>query len=131
MSGVPSHHDLASDSGPLVSIHARRESVGRYNALALVFSKGVMTVRCDVETDEVVVTVDAEAPGDMPSVERDVDDGLCGLEGMVIEYVWMMINHRGYSDALQIRLLNLDSREEQARQFEVAASAMTIHRVIV
>jgi len=50
---------------------------------------------------------------------------------MVVEYVWVMINHRGYRDALQIRLLHLDSREEQTRQFEVAASAMTIHRVTV
>ncbi len=48
---------------------------------------------------------------------------------MVIDYVWTMENHRGYHDAIQIRLLARDSREEQTRQFEVAASAMTISRV--
>lgn len=129
MSTIPSYRDLASDSGPLLGVHGHRERAGRYYALALVFSNGVMTARCDVETDEVLLTVGPDVPNGMPPVEQD--DDLSGLEGMVVEYVWMMINHRGYSDGLQIRLLNLDSREEQTRQFEVAASAMTVHRVTV
>src|SRR3954452_7728799 len=127
MSTVPSYRDLASDSGPLLAIHGRRERAGRYYALALVLANGVMTVRCDGDTDEVLVTLDPDVPDGMPPVEHE--DDLNGLEGTVVEYVWIMTNHRGYRDALQIRLLNLDSREEQTRQFEVAASAMTVHRV--
>lgn len=130
MSTAPNYRDFASDSGGLLGIHGHNETAGRYSALALVFSNGVLTARTDVDADEVIVSVDPEVPDGMPPVGRDVDD-LSGLEGMVIEYVWIMTNHRGYRDAFQVRLLNLDSREEQCRQFEVAASALTVHRVTV
>ena len=73
MSTVPSYGDLGSDSGPLLGIHGRRERAGRYYALALVFSNGVMTVRCDGDTDEVLVTVDPEVPDGMPRVEQEDD----------------------------------------------------------
>ena len=49
---------------------------------------------------------------------------------MVIDYVWdAMENQRGYRDAIQIRLLALDSREEQTRQFEVAAFGLVLVRL--
>jgi len=57
----------------LLGIHGRRERAGRYYALALVFSNGVMTVRCDGDTDEVLVTVDPEVPDGMPRVEQEDD----------------------------------------------------------
>jgi len=129
MSAIQNIHELGSDSGLLLAIHGDRDEADRYHALALVFSNGVMTLRCDIDTDEVLVTTGHDVPGDLPHVAPDEDENLSGLEGMVLEYVWIMINHRGYRDGLQIRLLNLNSREEQVRQFEVMASAMTVRRV--
>ena len=86
------------------------------------------TLTCDGDTDEIVVEVSQEPPDGLLLVESD--PALDGLAGMVIDYVWTMENHRGYHDAIQIRLLARDSREEQQDwQFEVAASAMTISRV--
>ena len=120
-------HELASDSGRLLEIRGDRERPGRYTALAFVFDHGVATLTCDGDTDEIVVGVSRESPDGLLLVESD--PALDGLTGLVIDYVWTMENQRGYRDAVQIRLLALDSREEQTRQFEVAASAMTISRV--
>jgi hypothetical protein len=127
MSTTANYRDLASDSGVLLDIRGHREQAGRYTALALVFSNGAMILACDDETDELVVTVGAKVPDGL--VPLDSNAGLDDLKGMVVETMWGMTNHRGYSDATQIRLLDIDSRDEQTLQFEVAASAMTIHRV--
>jgi hypothetical protein len=57
------------------------------------------------------------------------DELFAPLIGKHIEYVWWMTNHRGYQDGLQIRLLALDVRSEVTRQFEVAASAISVRTV--
>jgi Family of unknown function (DUF6334) len=49
---------------------------------------------------------------------------------MTIEYGWVMINHRSYVDAFQLRFTDLDGRNE-TRQFEVGASAMDVWRVTI
>lgn len=38
-------------------------------------------------------------------------------------------NHRGYTDAFQLRLMN-DEREEESRQLEVAGSVIDVRLVI-
>jgi hypothetical protein len=124
----PSWRDLAADSGSLISVLGDRAPSGRYGKLALVFSHGTMLLACDDNTDEIQVSVAQEPPVDLPNVEVDPD--LMALVGMVIEYAWTLENHRGYRDAIQIRFLDLDSRDERTLQFEVAASAITITRVI-
>jgi hypothetical protein len=48
------------------------------------------------------------------------------LEGRIVEYAWWMTNHRCYSDAFQLRFLDLATRDEATRQFEVAASAIRV-----
>lgn len=51
------------------------------------------------------------------------------LAGKDLEYAWWMTNHRGYADAFQMRFLDLASRSEATRQFEVAASALHVRIV--
>jgi len=40
-----------------------------------------------------------------------------------------MVNDRGYTDAFQLRCIDVAARSESSRQFEVAASTITIAHV--
>ena len=117
--------DLASDSGPLSRITGSVCAKDRLRSLDLEFAAGMLCLRCDDDTDEIVVEV-ARRESDRPSVAHPA---LADLAGMSIESTWVMTNHRGYVDAFQLRLRDESGREE-TRQFEVAASAMDVRRVI-
>ena len=44
--------------------------------------------------------------------------------GSILEYAWTMRNHRGYLDAVQLRLLNLETRKTYTVQLEAMASSL-------
>jgi Family of unknown function (DUF6334) len=115
---------LAEESGPLVKVEAIPAANGRMHAVDLHFALGVLSLRSDDETDEVIVSTEAE-PLRGPDVIKDTTSGLAGL---TIEYVWTLINHRGYVDGLQLRLVDGQGREE-TRQFEVMASVLEVSEV--
>ena len=116
---------LATDSGELAAIRGQTDATGeRLVALDLAFASGTLRLRCDGDTDEVLVEV-ADEPGSYPPLRNDALDGLLG---MTIEYAWVMTNQRGYSDAFQLRLRDGRGREE-IRQFEVGASAIDVRRI--
>jgi hypothetical protein len=92
--------------------------------LAFEFDKGTLLLRCDDDTDEIVLETTN------PPARRDSSKTLLSeLIGMQIDYAWELRNHRGYMDAIQLRLTAADGREATC-QFEAAASAMDIRRVV-
>lgn len=115
---------LASDSGELLAVNGIMAPSGRYSALQFEFASGVLKLRCDDDTDEVIVEVGEEVVGgtSVPGEE------MAELIGMRIESAWRLINQRGYVDAFQLRLT--DGDDEKTRQFEVAASAIDVWRVV-
>ena len=118
--------DFVARAGPLVGLRGTRDA-GRYEILELVFTHGLLRLSCEPDTDEIVVEqheTPTPALADVSSDER-LHRGI----GKVIECAWWMTNHRGFHDAFQIRLLNLDDRSEATLQFEVAASAMDVRAV--
>jgi hypothetical protein len=117
---------LASDSGQLQEVTGLISPVDRYSILQFAFTAGVLSLRCNDDTDEIVVEV-IDVADDHPRAAHAV---ITDLIGMSIEYAWTMTNHRGYIDAFQMRLMD-KQRREQARQFEVAGSAMDVRRVVM
>jgi hypothetical protein len=117
---------LASESGQLKAVTGLVLSADRFTVLQFAFAAGVLSLRCDDDTDEIIVEV-VDIVDDYSHVTRtDVVD----LIGMSIEYAWTLTNHRGYVDAFQLRLMD-KQRLTEARQFEVAGSAMDIRRVVI
>jgi hypothetical protein len=115
---------LAADSGELMAITGLAAPVDRFAALAFRFAAGTLLLRCDDDTDEIVVDVVEDVP-DYPAVAHEL---LAGLRGSTIEYAWVLTNHRGYHDAFQIKLAS--PGRNVTVQFEVGASTMDVRRVI-
>jgi hypothetical protein len=116
--------ELAADSGPLMQVRGIAVGGQRFRALDLEFAAGTLCLRCDDDTDEVLASVSAQ-----PSEYDRIDDGVLGVVGLSIEYAWILRNHRCNTDAFQLRLVDGRGREE-TRQFEVAASALDVLRVL-
>ena len=81
-------------------------------------------MRCDDDTDEIIVEVERSRSDAQPVAEAWAQD----LLGEWIEYAWELRNHRGYLDAFQLRLTDAKGREE-VRQFEVAGSTIEVRCV--
>ena len=114
---------IGEDSGALVAARGEDESLGRFRRLVLEFENGTLFVECDVDTDEVLARLAPDALGsELPSLGPD--EIFAEAIGSVVEYAWTMRNHRGYTDALQLRFLDLRSRSESTVQLEVLASAL-------
>lgn len=118
--------ELASDSGSLLGVTGLTICEGRFRIVRLEFHLGVVELRCNDNTDEIVAEASSVTDRAYPSIDRGV---FAGLRGMRIEYAWCLTNQRGYFDAFQLRLTN-DAGLEQTRQFEVSASAMDVTRVV-
>jgi hypothetical protein len=115
---------LAADSGVLRQVAGRRFESG-YEVLDLAFDRGTLRLACNQDTDEITVAaLDRQTEFDVVS-----DESLVDLIGKVIEQAWTMVNDRGYRDAFQLRCIDLGTRSESCRQFEVAASTITVARV--
>jgi len=116
---------LTTDSGELTGITGLTSPGDRFTALAFTFASATLRMHCDDDTDEILVEVVEHDPG-YPSVSSG---SLGNLVGMRLEYAWALTNHRGYSDAFQLRFTDGRGRDE-TRQFEVAASAMDVRRLV-
>ena len=117
---------LWDDSGELLRVTGAPDSPNSYWSLSFEFANGVLTLMCDQDTDEVSIGVGQRDP-----TSAEVRDGWSEpLLGKVIEHAWELRNHRGYTDGFQLRLLDLDTRENPSIQFEVLASTLHVRRVI-
>jgi hypothetical protein len=118
---------LAADSGVLRHVASRRLEAG-YEVIELGFDHGTLRLTCNGDTDEIVVVASDRLDR---SDEVVNDESLADLLDKVIEQAWIMVNDRGYADAFQLRCIDLATRSESCRQFEVAASAITVSRVSI
>jgi hypothetical protein len=118
-------NDFVSKAGALTAVVGVESSSGRFTSLQFAFEAGCLSLRCNADSDEIVVAT-GECDVDQGASEDDV---LAELIGMTVEYAWSLTNHRGYVDALQLRFTDGEGHDE-TRQFEVAAGAMDIRRVV-
>ena len=117
--------NLAADSGALVRVTGTKAPGGGYASLEFEFGSGVLTLRCNDDTDEIIVEAYSGASSADGIAETWVED----LLGKWIECAWDLHNHGGYNDAFQLRFLGRE-RDEEVRQFEVAASAIRVSLVV-
>jgi hypothetical protein len=119
------YRSLTNDSGEPLDVRGEPAVGESYRSLDFVFERGVLSLACDDDTDEILVTAEHA-----PSTSTDVSGPpLNAPLGKVIEYAWVMTNHRGYRDAFQVRFVDLDTKATDTRQFEVAASTIVISSV--
>ena len=118
---------ISSESGPLLRVKGvPANAPGRYQSLEFEFAAGSISLRCDDDTDEIIVGVDRIDSAALPVTDAWVQ----GLLDKRIEYTWELRNHRGYNDAFQLRLVD-DQHHEEARQFEVGASTIEVRSLVV
>lgn len=116
---------LTADSGELISVSGRAVPGDRFTTVLARFAAGTLMLSCDDDTDEIIVSINN---GEVR--EPDVRHGvLADLVGLSLEYAWELRNQRGYLDGFQVRLRDDHGREETV-QFEVAASAIEVRRVV-
>lgn len=111
-------------AGPLGRVRGTVCGHGRYAELVFAFADRELWLSCNDDTDEIEVEVRESVTTSLADLS---DKGpFRELLGMALEGAWMMENHRGYNDAFQVRFLNTVTREEATRQFEVAASSISV-----
>ncbi len=115
-----------NQAGPLTRVRGRVGPGGAFELIEFELVGGTIRLTAKADTDEVSVTT---ARGDASLRDLSVQPVFEPLLGRVIEYAWSLTNHRGYSDAFQIRFLDLDSRDEATRQFEAAAAGLFVRSV--
>ena len=116
---------LVAESGPLLNVSGMEASPDRFSSLKLEFSSGVLHLRCDDDTDEIIAEI-SKRDDDYPNV---VHPAIRDMIGLRIDYAWSLTNHRGYVDAFQLRLED-GTGTEKTFQFEVLGSAMDVLRVV-
>lgn len=115
---------LCEDSGPLKRVTGVAEDLLPWESLRFEFAHGVLSLSCDIDTDEIIIEIGQSHPG-----ASDVDEAWAErLLGKRIVYAWVLQNHRGYNDGFQLRLQD-GERKEYSVQFEVMASALHPVRV--
>jgi hypothetical protein len=107
----PDVSDLAAESGPLLRVTGVAAAGGRFRSLDVRVASGVLSLRCDDDSDEIILEVGRSDPS-----------------ALAVTDSWELRNHRGYTDGFQLRLMN-DEREEACRQFEVAGSVIDVRLV--
>lgn len=118
---VPEVAELATDSGKLLFVQAVPDTPGWYDAVQFGFQNGILSLTCDIDTDEVVAAVRPTA-NPAPSFTEAL---LSELVGLSIGSAWTLTNHRGYADAFQLRLVD-SGRREATVQLEVAGSTIAL-----
>jgi hypothetical protein len=117
--------DLVTKSGPLLRVIGVAVPGDRYRSLEFEFVSGVLSLRCNDDTDEIIAGVGRNDPAALPLADSWAQD----LPGKWIAYAWELRNHRGYNDGFQLTFMNHE-RDEESRQFEVAASVIEVRIVI-
>jgi hypothetical protein len=118
---------LFADSGALLRICGDRRPGGDYGVLQFVFPRGTLTLSCNADSDEVLVSTGED---NTSADDLSADPALAPLIGKVIESAWSLLNHRGYKDGFQIRFLDLKDRSETTCQFEAAAATLWLRNVV-
>ena len=136
--------ELSGENGPLVlnAVHLSvrgaepdgREGEGRHQTQAVTFEfeRLSLHVICDGEHDEVTLLVGEALPWpDAVTCEISEDPPWPDILGLTLALAWVMTNHRGFDDALQLRFLAADDEDgdEETLQFEALASELRISRL--
>jgi hypothetical protein len=115
------------EAGPLERVRGRVvPGEATFELLEFQLRGGTVRLTADADTDELNVST---VRGDTSLADLTKHPLCAPLVGKVIEYAWSMTNHRGYTDAFQLRFLDLVSRDEVTRQFEAAAAVIQVRSV--
>lgn len=114
-------------AGPVGRVRGRPTPAEAFGQVEITLQRVTIRITAAPNTDEVVVTT---VRGDTSLPDLGQHGVFTPLLGKVIEYGWTMTNQRGYSDGLQFRFLDLDTRDESTLQFEAAAAVLFVRRVV-
>jgi hypothetical protein len=115
--------EFIADTGPLLRVRGRAMD-GSWERLVFVFERGSVRLCVDPNSDEIMTAVIATEAVGLEDISQE--DEFRPLVGRVAEYAWSMVNHRGYSDAFQLRFLDLQDKTTVTRQFEAAAAVIWV-----
>ncbi len=113
-------------AGRLTRVRGRAAPGNAFELVDLELRGGTIRLTVLPDSDEVNVSITG-CDWSLPDLSEQA--AFAPLLGKVIEYAWTLTNHRGYSDAFQLRFLDLDSRGEATLQFEAAAAVLLVRSV--
>ncbi len=113
---------VVEDFGPLRSVHLSEFQPGWLEAIRLDFHGGALSVEVNGDDDTVRWEVGSltDQPGDTPAM-------WIPLLSSRVRWIWLLTNHRGFQDAIQMEF-SIDDHSTCV-QFMAEASRLSVYRV--
>ncbi|HEY2043945.1 MAG TPA: DUF6334 family protein [Jatrophihabitans sp.] len=108
---------VAEDFGLLTGIWLDEFETDWIHSIQFEFERGLLTVGIDIDTDTIQTEV-GETRSEKPS-GRKLADPWQALISSSVRWIWVLTNHRGFRDGLQIEF----SKDEQDTDLQIMAEA--------
>ena len=116
--------NFTEEAGRFTDVRAWTDD-GDVHALTLQFTKQPLHIFVEQDTDELVVSTSSE-------LNQQCSQPLTALQdvyGYFLIRTWLMHNHKGYQDALQLEFYHPDKSQTHFIQIYVEASSLTLFRL--
>ena len=116
--------NFTEDAGVLTDVRAWTDG-GDVHALTLQFTQQPLHIFVEQDTDELVVSTSF-------ILNQQCTQPLSALQdvyGYFLIRTWLMYNHKGYQDALQLEFYHPDKSQTHFIQIYVEASSLTLFRL--
>ena len=116
--------NFTEDAGVLTDVRAWTED-GNVYALTLKFAQQSLHLFVEQDTDELVVSTSLVLNQQCTQTLAALQD----VYGYLLIRTWLMHNHKGYQDALQLEFYHPDKSQTHSIQIYVKASSLTLFRL--
>lgn len=109
----------------LTGVFAIKNDIGRYEKVSFTFDKvNFLTVDVDWDTDEVIITFEKTL-----NSEEGLVSILPDFYGITFIRSWLMVNHQGYQDAIQLEFWDNTNKESKFLRIQSVASHLYIYEL--
>ena len=116
--------NFTEDAGVLTDVRVRTDD-GDVHALTLQFAQQPLHIFVEQDTDELVVSTSLVLNQQCTQTLAALQD----VYGYLLIRTWLMHNHKGYQDALQLEFYHPDKSQTHSIQIFVKASSLTLFRL--
>ena len=116
--------NFIEDAGVLTDVRAWTDG-GDVHALTLQFTQQPLHIFVEQDTDELVVSTSLVLNQQCTQTLAALQD----VYGYLLIRTWLMYNHKGYQDALQLEFYHPDKSQTHFIQIYVEASSLTLFRL--
>ena len=116
--------NFTENAGVFTDVRAWTDD-GNVYALTLLFAQQPLHIFVEQDTDELVVSTSLVLNQQCTQTLAALQD----VYGYLLIRTWLMHNHKGYQDALQLEFYHPDKSQTHSIQIYVKASSLTLFRL--